>query len=267
MNDNLTELDKIELCKEYYDIYKDVPTKRCIFKDFRIGIFVYGIKQGYNSHIKSTIENIFDTTLKIKPEKVFRPSDIEKVELCRRYYEDAQRIPTFREQYGNFAIGRFVSKVRAKRYIIDPKLRAEMESIFGCISLTNSDENIIRRCKEYYELHHRLPTRDEEFGGLKLGCVIHRIKLGFHKSIKSKIEEIFGMKIESTPRLSLQHKIAAFKGFHDRYSRFPKSHEMYAGVNIGNILVEMRRGKYEDLRHAVEKIYGKSITSERSISR
>ena len=54
---------KIELCKEFYNEYKRLPKHNEIYKDFYIGNFISGLKQGKNSHLKEEVENIFNTKI------------------------------------------------------------------------------------------------------------------------------------------------------------------------------------------------------------
>ena len=55
--------EKIELCKEFYNEYKRLPKDKEKYKDFNIGYFIYGLKQGKNSHLKEEVENIFNTKI------------------------------------------------------------------------------------------------------------------------------------------------------------------------------------------------------------
>ena len=55
--------EKLKLCKEFYNEYKRLPILREKYKDFNIGYFIYGLKQGKNSHLKEEVENIFNTKI------------------------------------------------------------------------------------------------------------------------------------------------------------------------------------------------------------
>lgn len=50
---------KLELCREFFSIYKRLPKAREEFKDFKIGSFIDHLKSGRNSHLKSQVEEIF----------------------------------------------------------------------------------------------------------------------------------------------------------------------------------------------------------------
>ena len=55
--------EKLELCKEFYNEYKRIPKQHEIYKDFKIGSFMYCLKYGINSHLKEDVENIFKTKI------------------------------------------------------------------------------------------------------------------------------------------------------------------------------------------------------------
>ena len=59
----LSDEEKINLCKEYYNINNTLPNHRKIYKNFNIGNFIVGLKQGSNKHLKKQVENIFNTKI------------------------------------------------------------------------------------------------------------------------------------------------------------------------------------------------------------
>ena len=55
--------EKLELCKNFYNEYKKLPTCKEKYKDFNIGNFIDSLKHGCNSHLKEEVEKIFKTKI------------------------------------------------------------------------------------------------------------------------------------------------------------------------------------------------------------
>ena len=55
--------EKLELCKDFYNEYKRLPTSTEKYKDFNIGSFINCLKRGQNSHLKEEVENIFNNKI------------------------------------------------------------------------------------------------------------------------------------------------------------------------------------------------------------
>ena len=60
---NISDNEKLELCKEFYNEYKRLPKSNDTYKDFNIGSFIKNLKRGQNSHLKEDVENIFKTKI------------------------------------------------------------------------------------------------------------------------------------------------------------------------------------------------------------
>ena len=148
-NKKINDNEKIELCKEFYNEYKRLPTSTEKYKDFNIGNFISNLKQGKNSHLKEEIENIFNT--KIEANKQL--SDNEKIELCKDFYNKYKRLPTKRENYKDFKIGIFIDGLKKGK---NSHLKEEIENIFHAkieakhIDLKDDNEKI-ELCKEFYK--------------------------------------------------------------------------------------------------------------------
>ena len=62
------EEKKLELCKEYFNENKKLPNDDEIYKNWKIGKFIFNIKLGNNSQFKEQIEDIFKTKIELLSE-------------------------------------------------------------------------------------------------------------------------------------------------------------------------------------------------------
>ena len=118
--------EKLELCKEFYNEYKRLPKKNDTYKDFKIGNFIDNLKHGANLHLKE-VESIFNTKIEVNW-KLNLKDDNEKIELCKEFYNEYKRLPTWREKYKDFNIGIFINHLKQGK---NSHLKEEVENIFN----------------------------------------------------------------------------------------------------------------------------------------
>ena len=123
---NISDNEKLELCKEFYNEYKRLPILREKYKDFNIGSFIDNLKHGQNSHLKEEVENIFNTKIEVN-RKLNLKDDNEKLKLCKEFYNEYKRIPKQHEIYKDFKIGSFMYCLK---YGINSHLKEDVENIF-----------------------------------------------------------------------------------------------------------------------------------------
>ena len=119
--------EKLELCKEFYNEYKRLPKKNDTYKDFKIGNFIDNLKHGANLHLKEEVESIFNTKIEVNW-KLNLKDDNEKIELCKEFYNEYKRLPTWREKYKDFNIGIFINHLKQGK---NSHLKEEVENIFN----------------------------------------------------------------------------------------------------------------------------------------
>ena len=119
--------EKLELCKEFYNEYKRLPKMNERYKDFKIGNFISGLKQGHNSHLKEEVENIFNTKIEVT-KKLNLKDDNEKLEFCKSFYNEYKRLPKKNDTYKDFNIGNFISNLKKGQ---NSHLKEEVENIFN----------------------------------------------------------------------------------------------------------------------------------------
>ena len=88
-NDDLSDEDKINLCKEFYTDFNRLPQRSEVYKDFKIGSFIDGLKHGTNSQLKSQVEEIFHQKIKAD-KKTVKISDEDKLNLCKEFFKAYQ---------------------------------------------------------------------------------------------------------------------------------------------------------------------------------
>ena len=178
---------KLELCREFYDIYRRLPKQREIFKDFNIGKFIDVIKQGHNQQLKSQVEEIFEQ--KINAAKLL--PDADKLTLCKEFYSEFKRLPKSTQVYKNFNIGKFIDVIKHGH---NQQLKQEIETIFHQeINLNKRirNEDKLTLCKEFYNEFKRLPKDKESYKDFNIGFFISHMKGGQNKHLKQQVESIF----------------------------------------------------------------------------
>lgn len=181
---------QLELCKEFYDIYRRLPKHRETFKDFNIGVFITHLKEGVNSHLKSQVETIFKQEINA----VKKISDEDKLNLCKEFYSEFKRLPKSTQVYKNFNIGRFVNNIKQSQNL---QLKSYIEEIFKQeINVTKKiiklcDKDKLTLCKEFFNEFNKLPQHHEVYKDFNIGYFISHMKRGCNKHLKQDVESIF----------------------------------------------------------------------------
>ena len=258
---------KIELCKEFYNENKRLPKQNESYKDFNIGIFINGLKQGKNSHLKEDVENIFNTKIEVA-KKLNLKDDNEKLDLCKDFYNEYKRLPKQNENYKDFKIGNFISGLKQG---CNSYLKEEVENIFNTkIEVTKKlnlkdDNEKLDLCKEFYNKYKRLPKDKEKYKEFNIGSFISGLKQGKNSHLKEEVENIFNTKIYANKKLNLKddnEKIELCKDFYNEYKRLPKKNDTYKDFNIGSFIDCLKRGQSSHLKEEVENIFNTKIEAK-----
>ena len=116
-----TDEDKLNLCKEFFSENQRLPKHNEVYKDFKIGEFIQNLR--YCSQLKPQVEEIFHQ--EIRAVKVVKLSDEDKLNLCKEFFSENQRLPIYYEVYKDFKIGEFIQNLR---YCL--QLKHQVEEIF-----------------------------------------------------------------------------------------------------------------------------------------
>lgn len=122
-----TDEDKLNLCKEFYKTYKRLLKYNEEYKDFKIGKFIQHIKEeSCNSQLKQQVAKIFEQEIRTG-KKTVKLSDEDKLNLCKEFFSENQRLPIYYEVYKDFKIGKFIQNLR---YGFNSQLKQQVEEIF-----------------------------------------------------------------------------------------------------------------------------------------
>ena len=192
-----TDEDKLNLCKEFYKAYKRLPKYSEVYKDFNIGSFIRNIKEeSCNSQLKQQVAKIFEQEIRTVKKTVKKISDEDKLNRCKGFYNEYQRLPKHNEVYKDFKIGEFIQNLR---YGFNSQLKQQVEEIFHQEIRTVkkiSDEDKLNRCKEFYKTYKRLPKYYEViYIDFNIGKFIQDLRYGFNSHLKPQVEEIFHQEI------------------------------------------------------------------------
>ena len=261
---NLSDEDKLNLCKEFFKAYQRLPTQKETFKDFKIGIFISGIKQGFNCELKPQVEEIFQKEIKVV-KKIVNLSDEDKLNLCKEFFKAYQRLPTQKETFKDFKIGIFISGIKQG---FNCELKPQVEEIFQkeikvVKKIVNlSEEDKLNLCKEFFKAYQKLPKSTDTFKDFKIGNFISGIKQGCNSHLKQQVEEIFHQEIKYNKKivnLSEEDKLNLCKEFFKAYQRLPKQSEKFKDFKIGNFISGIKQGKNSQIKLQVEEIFHQEI--------
>ena len=126
-----------------------------------------------------------------------------------------------------------------------------------------TDDYKKKYCQEFYDKHHRLPTRSETINNWNIGIFISGLKV-YKSPIKSEIEKIFKTTIESNP-ISFDDKCEKCRKFEAIYHRPPKSHEIFEDWNIGTFIDGVKYKESEEMYLETILLLTKRSSEVRSI--
>ena len=247
-----TDEDKLNLCKEFFSENQRLPIYYEVYKDFKIGEFIQNLR--YCSQLKHQVEEIFHQ--EIRAVKVVKLSDEDKLNLCKEFFSENQRLPIYYEVYKDFKIGEFIQNLR-----YCSQLKPQVEEIFHQeIRAVKkiSDEDKLNRCKEFYKAYKRLPKYYEViYIDFNIGKFIQDLRYGFNSHLKPQVEEIFHQEIRTVKKISDEDKLNLCKEFYKAYKRLPKYYEVYKDFKIGEFIQNLRYGS--QLKSQVEEIFHQEI--------
>lgn len=252
----------ISLCENFYREFNRFPKSDEKYNGFCIGSFMDGLKRGRHSQIKPIIEKIFNIPIVVK-RKVKRLNEDVMLTLCKEFYDKYHRLPYQKEKYNDWNIGIFVQGIKYRK---NKKLIKKVEEIFNQeITVRNrkvNDEEILNKCREFYDKYHRLPTRNDVYKDWCIGTFIQGLKNNRNKHLKDKVEEIFQQPINIQYRIyRMDDDIIVDKcqKFFCKYKRLPEPNEIFDDWKIGIFIQEIKEGKHIYIKPIVEKIFQTSL--------
>ena len=267
-NTQISDEDKLNLCKEFFNKYERLPTDREEYNKWKIGSFITSIKRGNNSQLKSQVEEIFHQEIKFN-RKIVKISDEDKLNLCKEFFNKYERLPSRFEKFKDFNIGGFITGVKQTTNL---HLKQQLEEIFHQeikvvrkvkrTSTNYSNDDKLNLCKEFYNLHKGLPKQGDKIKDFKIYIFINGIKRGQNSQLKPQVEEIFHQEIKVENHVNIipdEEKLNLCKEFFNKYKRLPKQNEVYEKWNIGGFISHLKGGRNKHLKSQVEEIFHQEI--------
>ena len=160
-----------------------------------------------------------------------------KVLLLVEFYNKFNRWPKQREKYKNVNIGYFIHNIRAKKILI---------SNDDMILLKNMNFNFNYKKKqihykvllvvEFYNKFKRWPKSTEIYKNEFIGCFCRNIRYkrtSISKSDEKLLSNLgFNFNI-SFKKEDIHNKVLLLIDFYNKFNKWPKTTEVYEGVNIG----------------------------------
>ena len=255
--------NKLKLCKEFYKAYQRLPTQKEEFKGWKIGSFIQHLKEGVNSKLKQQVEEIFQREIKAV-KKTVKLTEQDKLNLCKEFYSEYERLPKSKEVYKDFNIGYFIDGIKQCQ---NSKLKPQVEEIFEreikadkktdtFVKISNEDK--LNLCKEFYKEYQRLPKWNEVYKDFKVGKFIQHLKEGQNSKLKPQVEEIFEREIKADKKRTNEDKLNLCKEFYSEFKRLPKHDDIFKGWKIGMFISNLKQ-RNSQIKLQVEEIFHKEI--------
>ena len=191
-------------------------------------------------------------------------TDEDKLNLCKEFFSEYQRLPKHNEVYKDFNIGSFINCLKCgNNSLTNQQVAKIFEQEIRAVKVVKiSDEDKLTFCKEFYNEFKRLPKRCEIYKDFNIGCFIQHIKHCNNSQLKQQVEEIFHQEIHDikrTVKISGEDKLNLCKEFYKAYQRLPKITEVYKDFKIGKFIQNLRYGNNSQLKQQVEEIFHQEI--------
>ena len=228
----------------------------------KLKIYNYSRDYKFDLKIKEKENEYFNKIIR------FRLSWEDKLKLCQEFYDENHRIPTQKEKYKDWNIGVFIGDVRFRKnkdQINDLKQIFKEQWIDVKDKVYKYDDKL-ELCKQFYNEHHRLPTREEKYKDWKIGNFITNIKTRNKDKIKD-LEEIFGEHWIDGDFIEHQykHKLKLCKQYYDEFHKLPTQKEKYKNWNIGNFITNIKTDKNKDKTNDLKQIFGEHWITKKTI--
>jgi len=203
-NDPDYDLERLNMCREFYSTYHRRPKFAEVYKQFHIGSFVNSIRRGFNRRLKEDVEKIFQIKMKSN-----RHVSDPTYKICLKYYKMYRKKPDRHSIFEKFNIGEFVNQVESG-LIGDSEFRAAILNIFTLKLKSRSKlswPEKINLCRKFYMQHHRVPITsdvieyeafDQGVETFNIGLFIKHCRYQIKKGIckyEDALMAIFGTKI------------------------------------------------------------------------
>lgn len=199
----------------------------------------------------------------------YRIRSIEYVNACKKWIKKhGQQIPEVEDRIkcnGKIVdIGLLIPKIKQGLF---PKIKGIVERLFNITIDTVDEIRLINICKEWIKKEgYRLPLSSEtiEYKNetIEIGKIIQRMKRGFYKTVRPKIENVFKIEVYKNT-LSNEEYIMIFKEWKKVHDKPPNYEDTTTYddkfVEIGKVYNDIKIGYKMDIIEEIEKIFNVKI--------
>src|SRR5574344_1545459 len=169
----------------------------------------------------------------------------QKVILLVNFYLENGRWPKSYEKYKGVNIGAFGVNIRFGLTKISDFDRNFLKNInYEFKKINIHTHNRVLLLIEFYNKFNRWPKYTEQYKGIKIGVFFSNIKLKRTKLTDEdkKLLEKDGFYFTNIPA-NTHFKVNLLIEFLESFNRFPKTKEIYKGVNIGTFYSNLKSNK------------------------
>lgn len=170
----------------------------------------------------------------------------DKIIFLVEFFKDNSRLPCINDtEIDGINLYEFMQDIEMCEIILEDKDRKAVEDIGIKINKKKEQtHNKVMLLVEYYLTFNKWPKQSTIFKNVKLGVFMSNIKREDRKSISKadkKILEKFEFKFQSISEIDKTHqKVLILIDFFNTFNRWPKSNEMYKGINISNFYYRLK---------------------------
>lgn len=170
----------------------------------------------------------------------------DKIIFLVEFFKDNSRLPCINDtEIDGINLYEFMQDIEMCEIILEDKDRKAVEDIGIKINKKKEQtHNKVMLLVEYYLTFNKWPKQSTIFKNVKLGVFMSNIKRNNRNSISKvdqKILEKFNFKFQSISEIDKTHqKVLILIDFFNTFNRWPKSNEMYKGINISNFYYRLK---------------------------
>ena len=238
---------KIKLIEEFYKENERLPKKYEIYKEYKIGLFLYNIKRQNIKVDEEQLNRLFKIGFKM--EKVdYEKGKEEKIKLLEEFYKEYRRLPKQNEKYKGIALGRFVDGIKNGTTSITEKQLERLQKLGFIISkkkYNKNKEEKLELLEEFHKKYGRLPYQSEKYKDVSIGEFLASLKRMQTSLNNKQIERLLLLGFKAEIRdVKLDKQLKKIEEFYSKNGRLPSPGEALhrEKEKVGDILLSIKSG-------------------------
>ena len=238
---------KIKLIEEFYKENERLPKKYEIYKEYKIGLFLYNIKRQNIKVDEEQLNRLFKIGFKM--EKVdYEKGKEEKIKLLEEFYKEYRRLPKQKEKYKGIALGRFVDGIKNGTTSITEKQLERLQKLGFIISkkkYNKNKEEKLELLEEFHKKYGRLPYQSEKYKDVSIGEFLASLKRMQTSLNNKQIERLLLLGFKAEIRdVKLDKQLKKIEEFYSKNGRLPSPGEALhrEKEKVGDILLSIKSG-------------------------